>query len=286
MQPQRLFPRILAYRPPIHAAVDVDAERQASSRPAVRRRWRKPTPPKLDELALSKPKRQSRAPRTIVSTLIHAVLIYLAVIATMDAGETSGHVATDTSFVFLAASQDPTPEPEPEDAPVATVTLNAPPKGFQTLTAPIDVPVEIPTIDFGQRFDPRDYSGRGVEGGAFGGVEGGTGPVDAQQVFRAELVDEKPEWLGGPPLEYPNALRQAGVEGHVILEFVIDTTGRADSTTLRVIEATHDAFITPARKTILGGGFRPGRVRGTKVRVLAQQRLDFNIVRRQGPEGF
>jgi TonB family protein len=275
MRQQRLFPRIRTSRP-------VQATTPRTSRPSCVS-TRVPVPPKLDQLVLSNPKKQSRTgiSKTLVSASIHAALIYTAVIATMDAAATTEQVVTDTSLVFLAVERDDPREPETNETPPPTVTVTAPPQGFQTVIAPVDIPVAIPAVDLGQRFDPRDYSGKGGEGGVFAGIEGGTAPVEGQ-VFRAEVVDETPEWLGGPPLEYPPALRQAGVTGHVVLEFVIDTTGRVDSTTLRVLETTHDAFTAPARATILGGRFRPGRVRGIKVRVLAEQRLDFRIARAQG----
>jgi hypothetical protein len=40
-------------------------------------------------------------------------------------------------------------------------------------------------MDFGEQFDPRDFSGVGVEGGVFDGVKGAAGPVDGRRVSRA-----------------------------------------------------------------------------------------------------
>jgi protein TonB len=157
--------------------------------------------------------------------------------------------------------------------------LDPPPRGFQTVDAPIDIPSEIPPIDLSERFDPRDFSGVGQEGGVFSGVEGGTGPVDLTQTFMEAAVDEPPERLSGPSPRYPEMLRQAGIEGSVVLEFVIDTTGRVEESSIKINQSTNRAFEGPARDVIRRSLYRPGRVRGQAVRVLVQQSISFSIQR-------
>lgn len=236
----------------------------------------------FDNLILSNPTKKPRwAGGTAFSMVTHFVLIYLAVLATAKGAEVVQEIATDTTMVFLTEHQDePEPEPEPEEPqPQQIVNLNPPPKGFQTVSAPIDIPTDIPPIDLTQRFDPRDFSGVGVEGGVFSGVEGGTGPVDLTQTFLEAAVDEPPERLTGPPLRYPEMLRQAGIEGSVILEFVIDTSGHVEASSMKVISSTNRAFEGPAMDAIRRSTYRPGRVRGVPVRVLVQQSVTFNIQR-------
>ncbi len=146
------------------------------------------------------------------------------------------------------------------------------------VNVPIGIPTDIPPIDVGEQFDPRDFSGVGVEGGVFDGVKGGTGSVDPSRVFRAATVDEGPERLSGPPLLYPVLLRAAGISGFVLIEFVINTTGRVDPSSIRIVKSSHAAFEGPARDAIRKSLFRPGRVRGIAVRVLVQQQIDFDFV--------
>ncbi|MCH7476122.1 MAG: energy transducer TonB [Gemmatimonadetes bacterium] len=146
------------------------------------------------------------------------------------------------------------------------------------VNVPIGIPTDIPPVDFGEQFDPRDFSGVGVEGGVFDGVKGGTGSVDASSLFRAATVDERPERLSGPPLQYPAALREAGISGFVVIEFVINTTGRVDPSSIRIVRSSNAAFEGPARDAIRKSLFRPGRVRGMAVRVLVQLQMDFNFV--------
>jgi len=220
-------------------------------------------------------------PGTLMSLALHVVLIYAAVMATQTGAEMLSEDIKDTTMIFLTEQPDePEPEPEPEEPPPQQiVNLNPPPKGFQTVTAPVDIPTDIPPIDLTERFDPRDFSGEGVEGGVFSGVVGGTGPVDLTQTFLEAAVDEPPERLSGPSPRYPEMLRQAGIEGHVTLEFVIDTTGRVEASSIKVLASTNRAFEAPAKDVIRRSTYRPGRVRGVAVRVLVQQSIGFTIQR-------
>ncbi len=175
------------------------------------------------------------------------------------------------------------PEPEPETPQTVVIQLDQVAKGFQVLEAPIEIPTSIPPIDLSQRFDPRDYSGIGTEGGIFTGLEGSdvllTDDMLATQVFKEAAVDEPPERISGPPLRYPRVLRQAGISGHVMLEFVVTTDGKAEPGSIEVLQASNAGFVAAARDVITRSTFRPGRVRGVAVRVLVTQRIEFNILR-------
>jgi protein TonB len=173
------------------------------------------------------------------------------------------------------------PEPEPEEAPPVVTSLNPPPRGFQVLTAPVDIPTEIPPVNLEERFDPRDYSGVGVEGGVFSGVEGGTGPVDLNQVFAESVVDEVPERISCPLPEYPRMMQQANIEGQVLLQFVVETDGHVTSGSIETMSSSHRAFEGPARDMIARCLFRPGRVRASPVRVLVQMPILFTLAGRR-----
>ena len=58
--------------------------------------------------------------------------------------------------------------------PPAVAVAPPPPKGFQVLTAPINIPDKIPDIDLSKAVtDEKDFSGKGVAGGKANGVVGG-----------------------------------------------------------------------------------------------------------------
>ncbi len=234
----------------------------------------------FDNLIVSAPKKQKltkRLPSTFGSLTLHVLLVLGMVVATKKGAEQVMESVTDTTLILLE-EKEPEPEPEPEEPP-PVVSLEPPPKGFQTVTAPIDIPTEIPPIDLNERFDPRDFSGKGAEGGVFTGVEGGTGPVDLNQVFAEAIADEKPERLSCPRLQYPPLLRQAGIEGTVMLRAIIDTTGHVERKSVEVVNTDHSGFNRAARSMLLKCLYRPGRVRGRAVRVLIKQPIKFGITR-------
>lgn len=233
----------------------------------------------FDHLIASTPQHggaRKSLPSAFTSLSIHGALIWLAVAATIKTAEVIEEAQADTTMIFLTQEAKTEAEPPPVQE---ILSIDPPPKGFQMLVAPIDIPTEIPPVDLSERFDPRDFSGIGVEGGVFSGVVGGTGPVDFTQTFLEAAVDERPERLSGPYPRYPEMLRQAGIEGFVLLEFVIDTSGQVEEGSLKVLQSTNRAFEGPAKIVITRSLYRPGRVRGQAVRVLVSQRIGFTIQR-------
>ena len=81
------------------------------------------------------------------------------------------------------------------------------------------------------------------------------------------VVEELPVLLSHPASRYPDNLRQAGIEGRVVVEAVIDTTGRAERTGLRILSSSHALFEPEASALVLGSRYRPARFGGRPVRV-------------------
>jgi TonB family protein len=86
-------------------------------------------------------------------------------------------------------------------------------------------------------------------------------------VYAETEVDEKAEVRSLPDPGYPPLLRRAGVGGIVIVQLVIDTLGRAEPGSPRVVSSPNPAFNQPALNAIEHALFRPARVRGQAVRV-------------------
>jgi len=214
------------------------------------------------------------------STTLQTALVIAAMFVTKKVAQEVHTLDMDT---IVLTSEEPEPEPdEPDEPPPPVITsLNPPPKGFQVLMAPVDIPKEIPPIDLNERFDPRDYSGVGVEGGVFSGVEGGTGPVNLAQVFQEAVVDERPEQLSCPTAQYPRMMQQANIEGQVLLQFIVEPNGRVTRPSIEIMTSTHRAFEGPARAMIQRCLFRPGKVRTISVRVLVQMPVVFALTKRR-----
>ncbi len=100
---------------------------------------------------------------------------------------------------------------------------------------------------------------------------------DQDQVFMESVVEERPEILSGPPLSYPDLLRQAGVQGRVLVQAIIDTSGRTEPRSVRIIQSPNPGFDEPARDYVLGAMFRPARIHGRAVRVLVNLPIDYKI---------
>ena len=83
--------------------------------------------------------------------------------------------------------------------------------------------------------------------------------------------------LGNPPPKYPPMLRSANVEGAVLVQFVVDTLGRVDSTTVHVLKSTHDLFTNAVKDVVFRYKFRPAELAGRKVKQLVQMPFDFRV---------
>ena len=200
-----------------------------------------------------------------VSLTIHTVLIAAAVYATLNAGQTDNSVKVDTTVVYMQQQQQKPPEQQP-------VQLDVPLKGFQTVVAPDVIPTNLPPVNLQEHFDPKDYSGTGVEGGI------ATGMVPTgNEVFMEAIVEEKPSVLSGPIPVYPELLKQAQIQGRVIVQAVIDTLGRAELNSVKVLQSPNPGFDQSAKNYVLKALFRPARVHGRAVRVLINIPIDYKI---------
>ena len=77
------------------------------------------------------------------STVFQAAVMVAAVYATMGVAQESEAFDIDTIMMVLDEPEQQEEQPEEEAPPVVT-SLAPPPKGFQVLTAPVDIPTEIP----------------------------------------------------------------------------------------------------------------------------------------------
>lgn len=230
----------------------------------------------FDNLIESKKKGFRSTGQTIVSGVFHALLVFGAVSASSGAAEQLKEILMDTTAIFLKPPEPPPPPEQPPPPPDVIISANPPPQGFQTVIAPTDIPKEIPPIDLNQKFNAADFTGKGVEGGIAAGVVGGTGPVTTETFLEAE-VDDPVRLLNRPQPRYPPTLQAAGIEGKVEVQYVVDTTGHAESSSWKVMRSTNKMFEEPAREAIMKAVFRPARIKGRAVRQLVQQAISFTI---------
>lgn len=91
------------------------------------------------------------------------------------------------------------------------------------------------------------------------------------------VAEMAPEVLSGLLPLYPDLLRQAGVEGQVVLEARVDSMGRVQKGSVSVVFATHPGFVDAARQAMMSMLFRPARVNGRAVAMLVRVPFAFSI---------
>lgn len=234
----------------------------------------------FENLIETKPKKAKTVKTMLLSVFVHAGLIGAAVYGTLEAKEAiEKPKAEKVEFVEMKKEEPPPPEKQPEPPP-EIVAAPPPPKGFRVLTAPINIPEVLPEIDLSKKVtDEADFSGKGVEGGIARGVVGGTGPVDPDQVFFQFQVEKQVSPAGAIDLNYPDMLRSAAVEGEVLAQFEVDTTGRVDMKTFKVLKSSHDLFTNAVKQALQRARYYPAEIGGRKVRQLVQQPFTFSLAR-------
>lgn len=253
----------------------------------------------LERLVASGPRRQVSPVTYIASVCLHAGMLFLCIIGTRVAVKSVKPVVADTTLFYLPRLASPA-----VDRPRLTagrggggggtgeglvLTANPPPRGFQSVAAIGSIPTEIPPVDPDAKvLDPRDFTGRGVEGGTGWGVVGGTGPVDQVPVefkdamYSAETADVHfipAELVVKPAFKYPQVLVEAGIPGRVVVQFVIDTIGEVEPGSVRILEQSQRAFGDAARAGVLEARFTPARYGTRLVRQLSKWPVRFTLAK-------
>ncbi|WP_310571429.1 energy transducer TonB [Gemmatimonas sp.] len=228
---------------------------------------------------------ESRATRTrsvggsMVSVVVHAGIVGALVVATAQA--TVAHVAEERETSVKFTNTTPPPPPPPAATrEVFTATPVA--KGFTVLQTPIDIPTSLPPIDLSAPPTNLDnFTGIGKPGGRADGVEGATGAARAlNDVFLESEVERPVAVLPGTagPV-YPETLRAAGIEGQVLAQFVVDSAGRVELATFKVLDSQHPLFVAAVRRAVSRIRYLPAEARGARVAQLVQQSFHFTVRR-------
>jgi TonB family protein len=92
----------------------------------------------------------------------------------------------------------------------------------------------------------------------------------------ADSVQVQPEVVPPlPRLHSPPRLAMAGVTDHVLVEFVVDSTGMVDRCSIRVVSAKRPEFAASASEYVANLRFTPGLLQGMPVRTRMQQDIRF-----------
>lgn len=205
----------------------------------------------------------------MLSVAVHAALIGAAVLWTAEASLVPSRPPLINPMVFIPISLA-----APAPAGPATGASGALPLSWpidQPMLSPISVPSALPlsTGAPGAGVTPDPSAATGI------GAPGWLGSPASGVAWSATEVDDPARVLEAGRLRYPATLERAGVTGSVVLAFVVDTLGRVEPASVRVVTASHPGFEAPALEAVLASRFSAARARGVPVRQLVQQRLRF-----------
>jgi len=102
-------------------------------------------------------------------------------------------------------------------------------------------------------------------------------PYRSIRCSRPQSWEEQPERLSARGLSTRNCFREAGIQGRVVVEFVLDTSGRAEPLSLKVIETPNPGSIHQPWTYVRRAVYRPARVHGRAVRVLMRIPVEFKL---------
>jgi TonB family protein len=155
----------------------------------------------------------------------------------------------DFTFALNLVSSEPFPDPEP---PSLSDSLFGDPLGRSP-------------------FSPSNRASEGEGIGVGGGVD--------SVAYIAANVDKSAESTGANPKPaYPPDLLNRLVEASFSVYFVVDTTGRIDTTTIQVPPSVDRRFAKAVLDVLPRWHFVPAEIRGRRVRQLMEQPFEFRIV--------
>jgi protein TonB len=93
-------------------------------------------------------------------------------------------------------------------------------------------------------------------------------------LFNIGDLDQQPIARVRQAPTYPYDMRRAGINGSVVVEFIISTEGDVIQT--QIVRSSHREFEQPALQAVQKWKFKPGRRGGKVVNVRASQLLEFN----------
>ena len=232
----------------------------------------------LSRLPESRRVRERRPAVLVTSAAIHLLLGALAIAGTMRA-ETPPPAEPDEYVrrVFVPPREPGRASPDRPSAGERRSSVPAPALAGPVLTAPIDIPLGVPAVDFGAVPTADDF--RAGSGGLDAGISP-SGALGSGEPFGVSDVERPVILLPGTlPPRYPERLRAGGIEGRVVMRFVVDTAGRVEPGSVRTVEGDHELFVSSVRDALPRMRFAPAEAGGRRVRQLVEQSFQFSLNR-------
>jgi len=204
----------------------------------------------------------------LVSVVAHSVLIAASVFATRGGPAAAIEEAQQTVTFLIPLNRTTTPPPREESVRYMRDGEKAGSGGFEEKIVDREATREAPVV------------GRGKDEGK---PEEAAEPLVPNAIYDtvATAVDVDStvtRYSDSAAPVYPPKLLELKIEGGAYVQFVVDTSGLADTTSFRVISATHPEFARSVREALPGMRFHPAILRSKKVRQLVEQPFMFKII--------
>lgn len=232
----------------------------------------------LDNLLESRSKRGRSVGGVLTSVTAHTALIGAALYATAQARVPPAGIPEVVRPFFSppapsAARTTPTPKAQ---RTTDAQRLNFIEPRFDLRIPVVDISAAVATsvISKPGDFTPGSITAHGTNVGG----DGVAGAVDTP--FRADQVEQQVSVVSGSaPPQYPEILRNSGVEGRVTALFIVDEQGRAEESSVRFVRSDNQLFEDAVRVALRRMRFNPALVGGRKVRQLVQMPFVFTLAR-------
>jgi periplasmic protein TonB len=101
------------------------------------------------------------------------------------------------------------------------------------------------------------------------------GPSSGPVTFSPAKLDRIPRATVQRSPDYPASMKQDGIKGSVVVEFVVNTEGHVVQA--EVIRSTHREFVEPALRAVRSWQFEPGKRNGVAVRFRMAVPIEFGL---------
>jgi protein TonB len=228
----------------------------------------------LETLLESGPKGSRSTAGAIASVTTHTALIAAAVFATAQARVQPRAPAEIVRPIYFPPSMPQVHAPRTTPA-----APTRPSDGHRMIFIGTHIDIAIPPIDISTVVSKPEDFGSASNGALRPGTVETPTPSNGS-AFRADQVDKQAGLIPGVrPPAYPEALRGAGIEGKVLVEFVVDERGQAVQGSIRVVQSDNDLFADAVRVALGRMRFTPAEVGGKKVSQLVQMPFVFTLNR-------
>jgi protein TonB len=265
---------------------------------------------------VSTPPNDFRRPGVLLlSITVHALLVYAAFTPHAVTGIASGDIARPVErppiveriryLTIAPVVEAPPTEKLAEKAVAAPLeVMQAPPpvhidrdshsrSRIPRLRAPVIGPISIadptpvPDIDLSSKVNEVDSAlvaaaprvsslVKGLVGDS-ASLAAHTGPY-----LRDEVDKVVRPYDNNPKPVYPWRLQRQGVQGSFVAQFVIDSTGRVDESSVVFPPGAHSLFVEAVRQALRKSRYFPAEFGGRKVNQLVEQRFSFVLVSGRG----